>query len=347
MRRWLAWASGMAAWLAAGTALPCGAPFGSNIAVDPHQDIIISWKDGVETYVFQPTFCGTAQDFGLILPVPSLLSQQPSLSSQQAFTTAAALSEPTRREVVHKNGGCGGSGSLAGGSKNGSDDGTAVVASGQVGFLDWVQLKADTPSSFTEWLTSNGYPYSSDSASVFSYYVAKGWYFLAFRISQEAAPGGGTVCKALGPVALSFPTSVPVVPSRMASAGNSSGATMWWRIFGITRGDTQLSFPNVTDQYGGLWYSGSINAADVPSLGGLAEAGDRLTRLILHFYSGSTTSDADLTLTTPADYRGIQDVVVYDDSACSVGAKSRLPQSVLVSFLCLAMAGLFCWRRWR
>jgi hypothetical protein len=349
MRRRLAWAAGIAAWLAGGDAFPCGAPFGDNITVDPHQDIIIGWKDGVETYVFQPIFCGTAQSFGLILPVPSLLAQKPSLSSQQAFNTATAVSEPTKRQVVQKSGGCASGGTdLAGGSKNGSDDeGTAVVASGQVGFLDWVQLKADTPSSFTEWLTSNGYPYSATSASVFSYYVGKGWYFLAFRISQEAAPGGGTVCKALGPVAFSFPTSVPVVPSRMASAGNSSGSQMWWRIFGITRGDTQLSFPNVTSQYGGLWYSGSINAADVPSFGGLAEPGDRLTRLILNFYSGSATSDADLTLDAAADYRGTQDVVVYDDSACSVGAKARLPHSCLVSLFGLAMAGLFCWRRWR
>jgi len=61
-----------------------------------------------------------------------------------------------------------------------------VVASGQVGFLDWVELKADTESSFTDWLTANGYPYSTASADVFSYYVQKGWYFVAFRNQ----PGG-------------------------------------------------------------------------------------------------------------------------------------------------------------
>jgi hypothetical protein len=198
-------------------------------------------------------------------------------------------------------------------------------------------------------LAANGYPYSGTSASVFTYYVGKGWYFLAFRISQDAAPGGGTICKALGPVAFSFPTSVPVVPSRMAGAGNSIGSgQMWWRIFGITRGDSQLSFPNVNDQYGGLWYSGAINASDVPSFAGLAEAGDRLTRLILTFYPGTTNyEDANLTLAAPGDYRGTQDVVVYDDSACSVGPNSRLPHSCLVSLFGLAMVGLIFWRRWR
>jgi hypothetical protein len=32
--------------------------------MDPHQDIIIAHKNGVETYVFQPIFCGVSKDFG-------------------------------------------------------------------------------------------------------------------------------------------------------------------------------------------------------------------------------------------------------------------------------------------
>lgn len=77
MKHLLAFAACAAVLLASGTALPCGAPFGTGVAVDPHQDIIVVWKDNVETYVFQPTFCGTATDFGLILPVPASLSAQP------------------------------------------------------------------------------------------------------------------------------------------------------------------------------------------------------------------------------------------------------------------------------
>ncbi len=90
-----------------------------------------------------------------------------------------------------------------------------------MGFLDWVQLKADTEQSFTDWLTTNGYPCTTAASSAFSYYVQKGWYFVAFKISQGAVPDGGSgmVCNALGPVKLSFTSTVPVVPSRMASAG--------------------------------------------------------------------------------------------------------------------------------
>ena len=351
MKCLLALAVCAAVLLAGSAALPCGASFGTGITVDPHQDIFVVWKDNVETYVFQPIFCGTATDFGLILPVPATLSQNPSPTDQQAFTTAKALSEPTKRQVVQHHGfACGGGSSGGSESKNGGADTTTVVASGQVGFLDWVELKADTESSFTDWLTANGYPYSSTAASVFSYYVQKGWYFVAFRISQQAAPGGGTICRALGPVALSFPTPVPVVPSRMASAGSSSAATSQrfaWRIFGITHGDAQLGFSDGTNYDRALWYSGAINAGDVPSLSGLAEAGDRLTRLTFSFSSGTSDPDIGLTLVAPADYRGTEDVTVYDDSACSVSRSGRLPHSFLLTLSGLALVGLLCWRRWR
>jgi hypothetical protein len=303
------------------------------------------WKDNVETYVFQPIFCGTSTDFGLIMPVPATLSQTPSLTDQQAFTTAAALSAPTKRRVDQHHGlACGGG--AAGGSQSATAD-TTVVASGQVGILEWTELKADTEASFTDWLTANGYPYSATSASVFSYYVQKGWYFLAFRISQDAAPDGGRICRALGPVALSFPTPVPVVPSRMASAGNASGPGFSWRIFGITHGDAELAFSDGTNSNRVLMYSGAINARDVPSFSGLAEAGDRLTRLTLSFYPGLSDPDVGLTVAAPADYRGTEDVYVYDDSICSVSRSDRSAHSFVLTLFGLALVGFACRRRWR
>jgi hypothetical protein len=351
MRRALGFATCLAVLLAGHLALACGASFGTGINVDPHQDIIITWKNGVETYVFQPTFCGTATDFGLILPVPAQLSQSPQVVDQQAFTAAATLSEPNKRQVESR----GGVGCVAGasdGSKAAVDDTPTVVASGRVGFLDWVQLKADNESAFTQWLSANGYPYSDASMSVFSYYVKKGWYFLAFRISQEKTPASGTVCRALGPVALSFPTSAPVVPSRMAAAsgqagGGASYGRLWWRIFGITRSDAQLSFPNATDQYDGLWYSGAIDSASAPSFAGLAEPGDRLTRLVLSFYADSIAEDSELTLAPPKDYKGTEDIVVHDDAACALGPRGRSTHSGLLSLFGLTLVGLLCWRRWR
>jgi hypothetical protein len=211
-----------------------------------------------------------------------------------------------------------------------------VVASGRVGFLDWVQLKAQTEASFTDWLTANGYPYSTTSATVFSYYVQKGWYFLAFRISQGVAPDGGTLCTALGPVAFAFPTPTPVVPSRMAGAGSpiagSSASLYTWRIFGITHGDVQLGSGS------NLRYSGLINDNDLPSLAGLAQAGDRLTRLNITFDANATAADVDLGMVPAGDYRATEYVPDDSDRACSVTRTSRSGNSFILPLFALVLA---------
>jgi MYXO-CTERM domain-containing protein len=317
MKTHLALAASFAALLAARAALPCGAPFGTGINVNPQQDIIVAYKGGVETYVFQPTFCGTASSFGLILPVPSTLTQSPALSDQQAFTTVDSLSQPRVVTVTSCTGGTtGGTGRGGVPPSSGVDAGATVVSSGRVGFLDWVQLKADTEKSFTDWLTANGYPYSTTASSVFAYYVEKGWYFVAFKISQRATPdgGSGTVCSALGPVKLSFASAVPIVPSRMASASTpptSYGSGFSWRIFGITSGDQQLAFSDGASSNRVLGYSGALAAADVSSLAGLATAGDRLTKLTLTFSYASTDPDVGLSLASASDYREIRYVTQY------------------------------------
>jgi len=315
MKTQLALAAGFVGLLAARSVFPCGAPFGTGISANPQQDIIVAYKNGVETYVFQPTFCGTATDFGLILPVPSTLTASPALSDQQAFTTVDSLSQPEYITNTVCMGGTTGSGTggLAGAAgAPGSNAGATVVSSGRVGFLDWVQLKADTVASFTDWLNGNGYPYGTAASNVFSYYVQEGWYFVAFRISQGAVPDGGSgvYCNALGPVELSFTSTVPVVPSRMATAGTvaSSGSYSYafsWRIFGITAGDQQLAFTDGANANRVLGYSGALAAADVTSLAGLAQTGDRLTKLTLTFSYGSTDPDVGLSLAAASDYRQI------------------------------------------
>jgi Uncharacterized protein conserved in bacteria (DUF2330) len=318
MKTQLALAAGFVGLLAARSVFPCGAPFGNGIQAQPQQDIIVVHKNGVETYVFQPTFCGTASNFGLILPVPSTLTQSPALSDQQAFTAVDTLSAPSYVTVTSCTGGTTGSSGMTGAAGGAPPkNGATVVATGRVGFLDWAQLKADTDASFTDWLTSNGYPYSTTASSVFSYYVQKGWYFVAFKISQGAMPdgGSGTVCNALGPIKLSFTSPVPVVPSRMATAGAPStsyyGSGFSWRIFGITPGDQQLAFSDGANSNRVLGFSGALTAADVSSLAGLAAAGDRLTKLTVTFSFGSTDPDVGLSLASATDYREVQYITKY------------------------------------
>jgi hypothetical protein len=118
-----------------------------------------------------------------------------------------------------------------------------------------------------------------------------------------------------------------------------------WRIFGVTQGDVQLAFSEA-EYRRKLWYSGAIKDADLPAFGGLAQPGDRLTRLTLSFHKGELKADVGLTVNPAEDYRGTQDVIVLDDS-CSIRPGGRSSQSCLLSLFGLAWLGLFCWRRCR
>jgi hypothetical protein len=69
--------------------------------------------------------------------------------------------------------------------------------------------------------------------------------------------------------------------------------------------------------------------------------------LVLSFYPGSITEDSALTLATPMDYKGTEDIVVYDDAACVLGSRAQSTRSCLLSLFGLTLVGLLCWRRWR
>src|SRR5512142_188652 len=100
MRSKLALGTMLAVALIAPAALPCGAPFGNGINVDPTQDIIVAHKNGSETYVFQPRFCGSAKEFGLILPIPAQLATKPALSDRGVFVYLDKISQPAHVAVT-------------------------------------------------------------------------------------------------------------------------------------------------------------------------------------------------------------------------------------------------------
>ena len=175
--------------------------------------------------------------------------------------------------------------------------------------MDYAQLDTVSVDALTAWLTSNGYPYDDQATSAFDYYVKKGWYFLTFKVDQGAFTGT-TTCKDLGPVKFSFPTSIPVVPTRMATARSkdTSGALSYasnfsWRVFGITEASQQIGFANGASSTRVLNFSGLLDTAGVSGLDGLAAVGDRATKMSFTFNYGSTDPDIALGLVAGQDYR--------------------------------------------
>jgi MYXO-CTERM domain-containing protein len=351
MRLALAVVLGSLALLLASPALPCGAPFGPGMQT-PTMNILVRYKAGVETYVFQPHFCGQASQFGLILPLPGPLSENPALADATLFKELADISAPI---VTQRNECSGGRGLAGGGDGNGPDGGSygaTVIDRGQVGIFDWVLVKADTAASFTDWLDANGFPHQAIADPLFVHYVSKAWYFVAFKVNAgEAPPAGTDLCGDLGPIQLSFNASAPTVPTRIAAAAGDYYTN--WAVYGLAAGqlaaasgagyDTKVSFS-------GLLSTGTL--ASAPGTAKLATAGDRLVKIDIGF---RTTVSDDLTLTegVGVDFRDtVVQTVYFDCNSCAVGpvgaSAGRNPALVLVPLLALlGVCTAAAWRRRR
>ncbi|MBI5534340.1 MAG: DUF2330 domain-containing protein [Deltaproteobacteria bacterium] len=286
-------------------ALPCGGGFGMGIAINPDQTIVVSHKNGIETYQFSPHFCGSAAQFGLILPVPGMLSGDPVLGDPKAASEFEAYTKPseeTNEICMSGDGAMGGAAPGGGpGTRGPIDDGVNVVSKGQVGMFTWQLLKADTAAAFTDWLDANKFPYSPYAKAEFDYYVTQSWYFVAFTVTADAqAPtSGAKICGDLGPLKVSFPTATAVIPSRIANA-TSPGSTSYfnWRIFFV---GSQPMTPAGTSQGtsyassgGQMFFKGIVSDADLgahPAMASMAASGDWVTWFDYRFRPGELSSD--------------------------------------------------------
>lgn len=318
MKRALFATAAVASLLWASTAFPCGGAFGPNATVSPSQTLVVSHKADTETYVFRPHFCGESTQFGLILPVPAALSKSPALGNPALFAELDRLSAPTVQKTrVCKGDMDGGFGNATpGGGRGEQSDGVDVVNQGQVGIFDWVLVKADTKASFTEWLDTNGFPHAPAADEEFAHYVNEGWHFVAFKVTAgaNAPPAGKRLCGDFGPIELAFPTTTPVVPTRIAavSAGGQSPA---WRIYGLSAPSAQLAV--TSNQYpASLSYSDELTAASLagaPELAKLGAAGDRLVRLEVGFGFNGLAKDLTLTSAAPQKFRATKTETEYVD----------------------------------
>jgi len=332
------------ALLAPGTASPCGAFFGSQVEVDPDQEIVVVHRGGNETYVFSPRFCGTASAFGVILPIPAPLGEAPALADPAIFEELDRYTEPTRVEVCASSGGigCGAAGADGAGGGPGFGTGVDVVDQGRVGIFEYSVVQAATADAFTSWLTTNGYPYDPGAAYVYDAYVGNGWYFVAFRVSADAGglEPGQRLCGDLGPIRLSFPSAAPFVPARISGVNTHAGPLPVWRIFLVA--PEQQRVTDVSGFYPTLYFSGALahaTMAGFPSLTALSLDGERLTAIDVGFPYGGAPGDIAFEVEpVPGDHRS-ELAVAKDCGGCEAGGTPTLLAGLLAALGVLRAAG--------
>ena len=349
MKRALAPLAAVLALLAPGAASPCGGFFGSEVEVDPDQEIVVVYRGGNETYLFSPRFCGTASAFGVILPIPAPLGEAPSLADPAIFEELDRYTEPTRVEVCASSGGIGCGAAGAGGPGGpGFGTGVDVVDQGRVGIFEYSVVQAATADAFTNWLTTNGYPYDPGAAYVYDAYVGNGWYFVAFRVSADAGglEPGQRLCGDLGPIRLSFPSASPFVPARISGVNTHAGPLPTWRVFLVASEQQRVTLGSGFDPT--LYFSGTLahgTMSDFPSLTGLSLDGERLTAIDVRFPYGGAPGDIAFEVeAVPADHRSVIRVS-KDCGGCEAGGTPTLLAGLLAALGVLRAAGRGARRR--
>ncbi len=152
----------------------------------PAQKVFLTWDPGneIETWVVQPTFTGSAADFGMVIPTPT----RPSLSEAPRdffrLLGVYTILKPTPADK-YPGGGFGGGG-LGGGFGGGGggrppESTVRVAEAGVVGALDYKIVTAEQAADLFQWLKEKRYSYTDHQATL-QHYSTKKWFFTVMSI---------------------------------------------------------------------------------------------------------------------------------------------------------------------
>jgi hypothetical protein len=208
----------------------CPAPPSGKPVVNADQTVIIIWDAAAKTqhFIRQASFKSEADDFGFIVPSPSMPELEE--SGNDAFPFLAKLTEP---EIIHKTrpsngGGCGcaaqspreGIADLSLEDKK-SEPAVNVLLDKQVAGFNAKVLETKSAEALTGWLKEHGYAFSPEVQAWAAPYVEQGWKFIALQVAKDKGDQkvGDKQAKtpqrvATAALRISFQTDRPLFPYR-------------------------------------------------------------------------------------------------------------------------------------
>lgn len=196
--------------VAPAAACACGAaapPSGSEVSVG-QEHAIISWADGVQQLDLLLGVLSADTETGLVFPTPSpatvSLGDLADFEAMDRVTTPRRVEEPdwwTFRGF--------GDGATAGAPPE-------VLDRVQLGPIEAVTLAASDTEGLETWLADNAYGLSPEVTPLLDAYVARGWYFVALKLTGDAPLDGD-----LDPLRFRFETDEPVYPLELSKAATS------------------------------------------------------------------------------------------------------------------------------
>ncbi|HCE44980.1 MAG TPA: hypothetical protein DET40_15680 [Lentisphaeria bacterium] len=184
---------------------------------EPQQKAIIVHDEGVEDLILQVKYEGKAEDFGWIVPVPSMpeirpltyscfyvLEQNPGVMIFESYLDKYKTVNLRERGTFAE----------------GKSSDTKVLEEKTVGIYKTSILKSEDGQSLKAWLEENKYKMPDGAEKVFDHYIQKKWFFVAFRINSSSIDDDKTARLSRGeldPIHLIFKTEKPVYPLYISS----------------------------------------------------------------------------------------------------------------------------------
>jgi hypothetical protein len=240
--------------------------------VQAGERILFAARDGQVIAHIQIQYQGTAQDFGWLLPLPSVPTLE--LSTDEVFNQLIQQTQPKYRLNTVFEGNCrfggvgrGTSGDQAaagsgGGNENGpggfsTDPPSPLVIEDSIGPYDYAVLRADSRDEMFKWLTDNRYFVPAGSEAASAPYIRPGAFFLALKLKSGGTSGD------VQPVVVKYASDLPMIPLVLTSvaANPNMGVQVW--MLGAGRAIPRNYYHTVINDAVIDWTTGGRNYNDV------------------------------------------------------------------------------------
>lgn len=314
--------------------------------VQAGERIAFQVEDGVVTAHIQIQYSGEADEFGWLLPLPSVPTLD--VGTDELFGQLIQQTQPVYRLIAEYQGDCpfdpnqgGGDDAAAGDdggdgdSAPGEDDGPLVVQD-SIGPYDYAVLEADSEEPMLAWLDENGFFVPDGTAEAVDPYIRPGAFFLALKLRKGNDVGD------IQPVVVKYDSDLPMIPIVLTGvAADPDMPVMVW-VLGEDRAIPRNYFHTEINDAELNWLGFADNYVDVITRA--VDEADEHQSFVTE-YAGTTDIMIDLIdyegrFGDLDDMRAITDAVNYVEYMTSTGWPAFVPGSFGLFFTAQTLAVL-------
>ncbi|MEL6189412.1 MAG: DUF2330 domain-containing protein, partial [Myxococcota bacterium] len=234
--------------------------------VQAGERIVFAHRDGKVIAHIQIQYQGEADEFGWLLPLPSVPEMK--LGTEELFTQVISATQPRYRLQRIGNDQClfpvPGAGfgrgfpsqsDAAAGAENQTE--SVLVIEDSIGPYDFAVLRADSRQEMWDWLNENRYFIPTGTDDVVGPYIRPGAFFLALKLRKGNDAGD------IQPVVLEYPSDLPMIPIILTSVAAVPDMFVQVFVLGEDRAIPRNYRHTILNEQHIDWFNAGANYAEV------------------------------------------------------------------------------------